>query len=120
MTRPRISALAASLILLIWILSGVTRVPADGGRFLVRRWIGGTARSVSPGWAFAPAGLARVVSFPRLVEGLVVRVGTGQEPPLRSPEGAALFAAGRLTLKPDPGKSEALASRFPAGWPATG
>jgi tetratricopeptide (TPR) repeat protein len=118
MTRPRLAALAAVLALVIWVVTGVTRIPATGDTFAVRRWIGGQARALEPGWVVAPAGIARVASFPRRVDRLPVRVGVPPQTPLRSPEGAALFAAGRLVLRPDPLRAEALLDAFPRGWRA--
>jgi tetratricopeptide (TPR) repeat protein len=116
MTRPRLAALAAALVFPIWLLSGVSRVPSGAEGFTIRRWASGTARVVEPGWTLAPPGLARLSRFPLRVEGLLVRLGMAPQAPLRSPEGAALFAAGRLTLRPDPGRAEALMAGFPYGW----
>ncbi|MGH9867732.1 MAG: tetratricopeptide repeat protein [Candidatus Polarisedimenticolia bacterium] len=81
----------------------------------MRRWAWGSARSLSPGWAVAPPGLARLCRYPARIADVGVRVGL-DEAPLRSPEGAALFAAGRLTLRPDPGRASDLARHFPSGW----
>ena len=114
-------ALLLAAAALLWIGSGLRRVPPPSdrpgeGTFLVRVWITGNAETLEPGWALAPPLLARILEFPAGVLNIPVRVGSPRDEPLLTREGVGVFAAGMLAARADAARPYDLARAFPDGW----